>query len=431
MGEGVGVVPGQLLGDEPFHAGRGHDLGQGGRIAEGVGQPELPAVDAEAALEEALAVDDLAHQRLARRDVAVGLHPHGAHRAELAGADPLADPGEEGRVVLLHPGQVLGRRAHEVVLRVVLHQGHGGGEGAGALAHGLPQRPQPGGIDVGVAHGAHPRSLRSGGQGQKALQVRPGPGCAPGDVGGVEAGAGDGQGLIGGGRNLRVEGPGGQAQDDPQVRSQGVHLAPADGQLGPGQPEAGFAAGVGPEQGPVDPRHPGREGGVGRRLHQQLDWFPAGGWGQDHDRRMARRHPPARHPVLPDEGLPAVSTVRPVGAIAPVGVLEPEHDLLVTPGRRHRAGEPEPGGSPGRAPWISDREGLVGPGQGVGVADRLAADMVGLDRQGMAGAVDGRLDDLGQQSSCLGPDVVVRLHSETFPLQNLSLRFALGARVTR
>ena len=54
---------------------------------------------------------------------------------------------------LLDPGVVLRRRRGEHVLGVVVHQRDGGGERADALALGLADRPQPGGVDVRVADG--------------------------------------------------------------------------------------------------------------------------------------------------------------------------------------------------------------------------------------------------------------------------------------
>jgi hypothetical protein len=64
MGEAVHLVPVELLGDEPPHPGLGEDLGEAGREAERVGQPHLTALVPEPAEVPALAVDDLADQRL-------------------------------------------------------------------------------------------------------------------------------------------------------------------------------------------------------------------------------------------------------------------------------------------------------------------------------------------------------------------------------
>ena len=56
-------------------------------------------------------------------------------------------------MAFLDPRVVLRRRATEPVLRVVVHQRDSGGERARALALRLAHRPQPRGVDVGVADG--------------------------------------------------------------------------------------------------------------------------------------------------------------------------------------------------------------------------------------------------------------------------------------
>ena len=150
----VEVVPRQLLGEKVADAGLAHDLRQLAVIPEHVRVPELAAEGAELALEEALAVQELAAERLARRDVAVGLHPGAAHGHPLPGVELLLDPVVQVRVALFHGGVLGGLRAGELVLRVQVHVQDRRAEGARALAPGLLDRPQPGGVDVGVAHGA-------------------------------------------------------------------------------------------------------------------------------------------------------------------------------------------------------------------------------------------------------------------------------------
>jgi len=57
-------VPRQLLCEEAGDAGAAHDLRELAVVAEDVGIPELAAAAAELALEEALPVQELAHERL-------------------------------------------------------------------------------------------------------------------------------------------------------------------------------------------------------------------------------------------------------------------------------------------------------------------------------------------------------------------------------
>ena len=119
-------------------------------VAERVGQPDVLRLDAELLQEEPLAGHHLPGHRLAAGHVGVGLDPHPADRHELPGRDLLADAVEQLGVELLHPGVLLGRRAREHEVRVGVHQREHVGERAGALAHGLAHRPQPGRVDVRV-----------------------------------------------------------------------------------------------------------------------------------------------------------------------------------------------------------------------------------------------------------------------------------------
>ncbi len=87
----VEAVPRELLREEPRDARLAHELRELAGVAEDVGLPELRAPPAELALEEALAVQELAGERLAGGQVAVGLDPRPADRRPLAARDALAD----------------------------------------------------------------------------------------------------------------------------------------------------------------------------------------------------------------------------------------------------------------------------------------------------------------------------------------------------
>ena len=150
LGRGV-AVPGELLGEEAADAGAAHDLRELAVVAEHVGVPEHLGAAPELLLEEALAVEELAHQRLARGEVAVGLDPRPADREPLAARDPLADARVESGRAVADPRVLLRLRAGEAVVGIALHQPQLGRERAHALAVGLLERPQPGGVDVGVA----------------------------------------------------------------------------------------------------------------------------------------------------------------------------------------------------------------------------------------------------------------------------------------
>ena len=146
----VEAVPRQLLRQEARDAGLAHDLRQLPGVAERVRAPELAVAPAELRLEPALAVQELPHERLARREVAVGLDPAAADRHELAALHGCAQPPPELGIALLDPRVLLRLRAREAVLGVVLHVAQLRAEAAQRLAVGLGQRPQPGGVDVRV-----------------------------------------------------------------------------------------------------------------------------------------------------------------------------------------------------------------------------------------------------------------------------------------
>ncbi|MEJ7720155.1 MAG: hypothetical protein WKF58_06760 [Ilumatobacteraceae bacterium] len=169
--EPVRLVPRELLCHESGDAGGGEHLREPGRIAEHVGDPDLGAAHAEARLEVALAEHELTNDRLARRKVHVGLDPHPADRDELPTRDVVADALEQGGVVLLDPGVVLGLRAHEAVVRVSVHHRHGRRERPAALAPRLADRPQPCGVDVGVPAGDDVVRARSGRDGEQRLHA--------------------------------------------------------------------------------------------------------------------------------------------------------------------------------------------------------------------------------------------------------------------
>ena len=145
------LVPGQLLGEEAVDPRAAQDLRDLAVVAERVRRPELAAARAEALPEVALAVEQLAHQRLAAREVEIGLHPRAADDLPAALADALAQPLVEPGRVLLEPRVVLRRGGREAVLGVAVHQRELARPRAHDLAPRLGQRPQPGGVDVRVA----------------------------------------------------------------------------------------------------------------------------------------------------------------------------------------------------------------------------------------------------------------------------------------
>ncbi len=150
-GELVGVVPGHLLGDEVVESGALVDLRELPVVAEGVGVPADAGGDAVEVLEGGLADEQLADERFAVGHVEVGLDPHAADDLPAALGDALLDLGVEGWIFVGHPLVVLRGGLGVGVVRILVHQLRGGAEGALDDVDGLRPRPEPRGIDVGVA----------------------------------------------------------------------------------------------------------------------------------------------------------------------------------------------------------------------------------------------------------------------------------------
>ena len=122
MREAVRLRPGQLDREEVADAGAEQQLRQRGGEAEAVGHPADRVVGAELAPEPALPVQQLAHERLARRHVAVGLDPHPADRLEPPRGGERGQPVQQLGVVLLQERVDLRRRLVEVQLGMALEQ---------------------------------------------------------------------------------------------------------------------------------------------------------------------------------------------------------------------------------------------------------------------------------------------------------------------
>ena len=152
MGEGVGGVPGQLVGAEPVHAGGPGHRGQAGAKAEAVGQPaELVLPFRERGAAVGLAQLELAQQRGRGDQHAIAFDPGTIDRLPAARGHGLADAGEQGRPVLGDPGVQSRGGVAEMELGMALHQAQHRLEGALRRPPGVRHRPEPGQIEMGVA----------------------------------------------------------------------------------------------------------------------------------------------------------------------------------------------------------------------------------------------------------------------------------------
>ncbi len=276
MGEDVVLVPGELLGQEPPDPAQSHDLREGGRIAEDIGQPHIIGLDPAFIEVEALAVHDLTDERLTRRDVAIGLHPHASGGFEPALVYAFLEPLPQVGVVLGHPGQMLGLGHDEAVLRIPVHQGQNCAERRRALPDRLAQWPQPGRVEVGVAHDAHGVRLRCAGGVEQLLEQGLDRAPAVGEIGEFEQVAGS---LEPGSQprhvRLFVRQLRHQLDEDAEGVEELVEFRVPDVEVGLLEGEQRSTLGLRQQQRPgIGPE---RRGWIGRRLHEQLDDLTAGG----------------------------------------------------------------------------------------------------------------------------------------------------------
>ncbi len=392
VGELVGLVPGDLLGEEPFVAGQLGELRVGRVVAEGVGQPDALGLHAEVLDEEPLAVHELAGDGFAAGQVAVGLHPHAADRHPLALLDRLLDAGPHARVVVAHPFVLLGLRAGEDELLVLVRQRGHVGEGPGGLALGLADRPQPGRVDVRVAHagdavGARVRRLR-----QHRLQGLADGGRGAGDVVQVE----QVHRVVEGVRDLvpaRVVLAELQHQlaQHLKVQVEVPDLFVEDGDVGALEGVERLVAG----REHVTERGRGGEVacedvGVGGGLEQVVDDLAAGCRLGDRHVLVERVDRLQRGPVGEvDQGLGLVA-----GPVADEAEVDDGLDAATRELGGHLAVQPEPGGAPGRAPRGVHGERLVRGDRGFLEGHRLPGGLPGRHLEGDGGRMDRGLDAL-------------------------------------
>ena len=287
---------------------------------------------------------ELPRHRLAADHVGVGLDPHPADRHEPAGLDVLLHPLEQRRVVLAHPVPLLRRRHRVDEVVPVVQEVHHVGDGAGHLAHGLADRPQPGRVDVGVPDRGDPVGAVVRRPAERPGQRGRGRRCGARHVGEVE----------------RVER---RLEREQDLHLPGVVVARA--RRPAGRAPRGRPAARAPRVVDVDDRR-GCEpvDGVGRRrsaCRRAAVGLPAvehdAGW-----RRPRRTARPARPGPTGTQSLSGFSALD-VGAVGPVARAPrtgSRRSCLPNPRSttssgcvsvgRHLAGEPEPGRRPGRDP---------------------------------------------------------------------------------
>ena len=162
IGNLVELVPGKLCRHEVINAALFHNLGQRTGITEYVRQPQHTVFHAELLTEEAFAVQELTHQALTSRQVAVGLEPHAAFRLPARLFDTLFELLIQLRIALVQEGIQHRLAGHKAVFGILLHHLQHSGEAAGGFLAGLRNRPPPSHVNVGVADAAGNHIVKAG-----------------------------------------------------------------------------------------------------------------------------------------------------------------------------------------------------------------------------------------------------------------------------
>ena len=95
VGDFVGLVPRHFLGEEGLDIEFVEDLGEGGGVAEDIGEEHVDGFGAEFVAEVAASVEELADKAFAAGEVTVGFDPHGAEGFPVAFFDRFFDAFEE------------------------------------------------------------------------------------------------------------------------------------------------------------------------------------------------------------------------------------------------------------------------------------------------------------------------------------------------
>ena len=163
MGEGIGGIPGQLVGAEPVHTGLLGHRRQPGSEAEAVRQPgEVMTPFRKHAAAVGLSQCELLPKRSRAHQNAIRLHPGAIDRLptpRLAGA---ADLFKQIGPMSFDPGVERWRGMGKVKLWPAFHQLQRRAEGPLRGLPGVRHRPQPGQIEMGMAEPMHPSTNQRG-----------------------------------------------------------------------------------------------------------------------------------------------------------------------------------------------------------------------------------------------------------------------------
>ena len=146
------LIPADFGGHEHINSGFFQNLRQGPGIAEHIRKPEIFHLFAELILDEFASDQNLTGQGFSAGQITVGFHPHAAVHFPAAFLYSLFDLLINLRKIFFDVGIQLRLSLQKDVLRKHFHHSQNCGEGTGCFLMSMFQSPQPGHINMRVAH---------------------------------------------------------------------------------------------------------------------------------------------------------------------------------------------------------------------------------------------------------------------------------------
>ena len=146
------IRPENLLCYQVFYTAAPENLGKGGSISERIRQPQHLAVHTQHFLIIAFSMNQLAYKRFTAGHVGIRFHPHGSVGNPLAAPDGFPDPFKKLRIIGSAHFIRSGLALDKFIFRIFLQQTKLCGKGSFCFAVCFCHRPQPGQIQMCVAH---------------------------------------------------------------------------------------------------------------------------------------------------------------------------------------------------------------------------------------------------------------------------------------
>src|SRR5579884_3026139 len=151
------LAPTNFDGEEVFQARLFNQLRQSPGIAKDIGQPENGRfVDTgKIFLKEGAAQQKLAGQRFGTTQITIGLNPHAPDQLPASLCRSLSNSLKQFRIILAYVIIKLWLALRKMIFWILLHQTHHSMEGTTSFAPCLPQRPEPGYINMSMPGANH------------------------------------------------------------------------------------------------------------------------------------------------------------------------------------------------------------------------------------------------------------------------------------